>query len=226
MQTTTHSTKIHTSVLQFPEIKCHPSDAHKIRGYFGNLFKNHSSILHNHFEDGKSMYRYPLVQYKIVRNVPTLVGLAEGAKLMTELFLDIKELNINNEIIPILHKNFESNEVEVGVSTRLTNYRFVNLWMALNQKNHKQYNDASMGDRQEMLRKILVGNILSFFKGFDHRVTEQIMVHVSVKENFTHFKNQKMLAFQGEFVSNVLLPDFIGLGKSVARGFGTVKRLK
>jgi len=219
------ATKIHTSTLQFPEIECHPSDAHKMRGYFGNLFKEHSSILHNHFEDGSSMHRYPLVQYKVVRRVPTLVGLGEGSKLLIDLFLDIKELNLGGEVIPILHKNFESNESEIGVSTRLINYRFETLWMALNQKNHREFIALGNDAQQEKLRRILVGNILSFYKAFNHRVAEQVMVHVSVKENSTRFKNQKMIAFQGEFVSNVLLPDFVGLGKSVARGFGTVLKL-
>ena len=41
----------------------------------------------------------------------------------------------------------------------------------------------------------------------------------------TQFKNQPMLGFQGEFVANVLLPDGVGLGKSVARGFGAVQRV-
>ena len=225
MQIITNPTKIHTSVLQFPEIKCHPSDAHKIRGYFGNLFKEHSSILHNHFEDGTSMHRYPLVQYKVVRSVATLVGLGEGAKLLVDLFLDIKELNLAGEVVPILHKNFESNELEIGVSTRLSNYRFETLWMALNQKNHREFIGLTRDEQQEKLRRILIGNILSFCKAFNHRVVDHIMVHLSVKENSTRFKNQKMIAFQGEFVSNVLLPDFVGLGKSVARGFGTVRKL-
>jgi len=34
-----------------------------------------------------------------------------------------------------------------------------------------------------------------------------------------------MLTFGGGFVCNVQLPDYIGLGKSVARGFGTITRL-
>jgi len=31
-----------------------------------------------------------------------------------------------------------------------------------------------------------------------------------------------MLAFEADFVTNTMLPNAIGLGKSVARGFGTI----
>ena len=34
-----------------------------------------------------------------------------------------------------------------------------------------------------------------------------------------------MIAFSGRFTANVLLPDFIGLGKSVSRGFGAIQKI-
>lgn len=40
------------------------------------------------------------------------------------------------------------------------------------------------------------------------------------------FKNEKMLGVYGQFTSNALVPDYIGLGKSVSRGFGTIIKNK
>jgi len=34
-----------------------------------------------------------------------------------------------------------------------------------------------------------------------------------------------MIAFQADFVSNAVLPSFVGIGKSVARGFGTLEAI-
>jgi hypothetical protein len=34
-----------------------------------------------------------------------------------------------------------------------------------------------------------------------------------------------MKGFKGTFAVNFELPDYIGLGKSVSRGFGTIKRV-
>ena len=50
--------------IKFPDIQLQTRDAHKLRGYFGNLFQEHSPLLHNHYDSGQLRYRYPLIQYK------------------------------------------------------------------------------------------------------------------------------------------------------------------
>jgi hypothetical protein len=77
---------IHQTIIRFPEIQLATRDAHKLRGYFGNMFQEYSPLLHNHLESGESAYRYPLVQYKVINRIPTLVGLNEGADLLINLF--------------------------------------------------------------------------------------------------------------------------------------------
>src|SRR4051812_35346852 len=89
---------IHQTIIRFPEIQLATRDAHKLRGYFGDLFREHSPLLHNHLETGEAAYRYPLVQYKVLDSVPTLVGLQEGADLLIQLFLKIKELQVGERI--------------------------------------------------------------------------------------------------------------------------------
>lgn len=66
--------QINQAIIKFPEINLQTRNAHKLRGYFGNVFKEHSPLLHNHFEDGKNRYAYPLIQYKVIKNIPVLVG--------------------------------------------------------------------------------------------------------------------------------------------------------
>lgn len=67
------------TVIRFPEIELRTRDAHKLRGYFGNLFREKSALLHNHMEGGEFKYGYPKVQYKVIDSTPTLVGIADGA---------------------------------------------------------------------------------------------------------------------------------------------------
>lgn len=212
------------SIIRFPEIRLHTRDAHKLRGYFGNLFREHSELLHNHMGNGKLRYAYPQVQYKVLNGVPTLVGIKEGARLLPELFLDIKELNINGRLFPVRQKNIEAHQVEAGLSSQMHYYRFVTHWMAINQSNHRKYLQSNADARQQLLTRILTGNLLSFFKGIDVFVEDRIDVQLQASEKRTRFKNNTMLAFEGTFRANVLLPDYIGLGKQVARGFGTVQR--
>lgn len=215
--------------IKFPEIKLQTRDAHKLRGYFGNLFKQHSPILHNHYEDGRFRYKYPTVQYKVIMNVPTLIGINEGAELLPSLFLNIKKLDIDGEKFDVNTKNIELKIEEVGYSQSLHEYEFATLWMALNQTNYAKYNTlSSNAEKQDMLNAILVGHILSFFRntGVELNPNERLMAKVNVVEKSTNFKENKMIAFSGSFVVNALLPDEIGLGKAVSRGFGTVVKGK
>ncbi len=214
---------VHQTIIRFPEIQLATRDAHKLRGYFGTLFQEHSPLLHNHLESGEAAYRYPLVQYKVLDAVPTLVGLNEGADLLIGLFLDMKELEIGHETYPVFQKNIESRRVSIGLSDDLHSYRFQTLWMALNQQNYTTWLAEDDVQKAKHLKAILVGNLLSFFKGMLYRAEGTIMANLKItNQRETQFKNNAMLAFEGKFVTNTLLPDTIGLGKSVARGFGTI----
>lgn len=62
------------TIIKFPEIELKTRDAHKLRGYFGKVFREHSPMLHNHFGNGCRRYAYPLVQYKLVGHIPVLAS--------------------------------------------------------------------------------------------------------------------------------------------------------
>lgn len=213
------------TIIRFPEIRLHTRDAHKLRGYFGRLFQDRSELLHNHMGGGEFRYEYPQVQYKVIDTTPLLVGISEGAKLLGELFLKIKELDIGGRKYPVHQKNIEGRQPKIGITEKSYTYSFETLWMGVNQKNHNSYIIADELGKQHMLERILIGNCLSFFKSMDHYVEEQIQVKGTFKEKSTRFKNRKMLAFEGMFTTNLRLPNYIGLGKAVSRGFGTIKRV-
>ncbi|MCF8307887.1 MAG: hypothetical protein K9I68_02645 [Bacteroidales bacterium] len=218
--------KIKTATLHFPEINLAVRDAHKIRGFFGDFFKEHSPLLHNHMESGELKYTYPLVQYKVVNQTPMLVGINEGGELLTRLFTSIDHLDIDGETIPVTNKRIKNEMTRVGVAEQLYEYNFATLWMALNQDNYATYMKKDEKARKKMLERILTGNILSFYKSIDYHEKEKILVNTKLQQKTTQFKNKKMVAFTGGFTTNVILTDYIGLGKSVSRGFGTIQRVQ
>lgn len=214
---------IRQTIIRFPEIQLPVRSAHKLRGYFGSLFKEHAPLLNNHLESGDTFYRYPLVQYKVLDTVPTLVGLNEGAELLISLFLNIRELKIDNRVYPLYQKNIESRAIPIGLSGDLHTYRFQTLWMALNQQNYTAYLAESEQQQLKHLKAILIGNMLSFFKAMNYQAEETLMANLQItSQRETKFKNNTMLAFTANFVTNALLPDAVGLGKQTARGFGTI----
>lgn len=216
-------TNIAKTIIRFPELNLLTRDSHKMRGYFGNLFKDESPLLHNHYDDGRNIYQYPLVQYKIIKGIPVLVGLNDGASLLEELFFRITSLNIDGRIYKIDSKNIEKQHENLFVSTNRYKYTFLTLWMGLNEKNYYEYVHAvEKEEKKDILKKVLTGNILSFYKGLGYRTEERIVTTPVLEITETNFKGQVMKAFKGGFYTNAIIPSYIGLGKSVSRGFGTV----
>jgi hypothetical protein len=218
--------QITQTIIQFPDIELQTRDAHKLRGYFGNLFLEHSPLLHNHYADGTSRYAYPLVQYKVIDKMPVLLGFQEGAELLISLFLKIREICIEGQYFPVLAKNITQKQCELLVNRQLYNYSFKTLWMALNQENFKKYESLAESELTDFLNRQLQNNILSFYKGVSFRTDERIMAISKLEEKQTLFKNQPMIAFSGQFTSNAYLPEWTGIGKAVSRGFGTVSQIK
>jgi hypothetical protein len=118
--------------------------------------------------------------------------------------------------------HFDDHEID----TQNHNYQFATPWIALNQVNYFKFKNLEAEKRRLFLERLLVGNTLSALKGLgihvDHRVTATI----------SHYKSRKVTvhqnyfqAFHARFSLNVGLPDSIGLGKSVSKGFGTVRRI-
>src|SRR6185312_5347569 len=171
--------QIQQTTIRFPEIRLETRDGHKLRGYFGRLFQEHSSLLHNHLESGELLYRYPLVQYKVIENIPTLIGLNEGAMLLANLFMKIRSLNLDGRTYPILEKNIQSSILSIGLSDDLYSYRFETLWMALNQKNFAAFVQEDEDQQLKHLKAVLTGNILSFFKAMDYRAEGRVMVKLN-----------------------------------------------
>ena len=77
-----------------------------------------------------------------------------------------------------------------------------------------------------MLERIIVGNIISMSKGLGYTVPGKIESEIhQLREATTKLKGVPMLGFLGTFSVNFNIPDYLGIGKSVSRGFGTVKRI-
>lgn len=123
-------------------------------------------------------------------------------------------------------KKIEKQKIEVGTCEDYVEYKFLTPWIALNQKNIKIYESSNFIKREEILKKILIGNVLSMSKGMDYKVRKELSVWLDIKECQVNFKGISMKGFTGRFRINFKIPDYLGIGKMVSRGFGTVKLFK
>ncbi|RKY84167.1 hypothetical protein DRQ09_09015 [candidate division KSB1 bacterium] len=203
-----------------------PRTAEKIRGYFGNLYTK-DILFHHHLGDGKLYYRYPFIQYKIIDGEPLIIGIKDGVDSLKKSFLEVDRLVIDKKEFEIFEKSIILEEIEFGVSKKIFKYKFITPWYALNQNNYKKYLELdSIESKRELLKSILTGNILVISKSIGITITERIEVKkLYFKEFKFNLDDNRILGFVGNFSVNFQLPDYIGLGKSVSRGFGTIKRI-
>lgn len=215
--------KIDYAILKLDNISLKTRQGVKLRGFFANYCKN-EELMHNHKGD-KLIFRYPKVQYKVIENSPIICGIQEAANILPKVGFELNKINIDGEDIEVIQKHIIKKSIEFRAVDDYIKYKFVTPWIALNQKNISQYNHANEIEREELLKRVLAGNILSMAKGLDYTVNKKISVWLDVKSMRTNFKNIEMLAFVGLFKVNFEIPDYFGLGKSVSRGFGTVLRI-
>ena len=194
-----------------------------LRGFIAKKFYA-NALLHNHTDEEGFFYSYPRVQYKIINRIPIILGINEGSEAVRKM-LDIEQLNLRDKEYEIINTGLSEEVVCFGVTDKILSYKFLTPWLALNERNYERYKDSSQREQIQLLKKILIGNILSMAKGLEYVVTEEIKVkNLKLKMENIKVKNIKMIGFIGDFEVNFNLPDYIGLGKMVSRGFGTIKK--
>ena len=218
--------RVKTLVFDFT---CHESVSgmpDKLRGYFANRFGEYA-LIHQHLNDKELLYKAPLIQYKIFNGKPFVLGINEGADVLQQIHDEINHLRIGYTEYQIKDKKIVLKTDYFGVTNRNSSYYFLTPWLALNEENYERYKALkSWKEKKELLTKILIGNIISMSKSLGYTVPEPIKASIGyLKEVQTSLKGTPMLGFLGTFSVNFEIPDYWGIGKSVSRGFGTVKRI-
>lgn len=186
-------------------------------------------LFHNHLGKDSFVYRYPLIQYKTISKHPAIICIDQGVDEIHHYFEQKNwDIKIGEQTIIMKIHSLNMNQFTMQVWDKKWHYNIRN-WVALNQENYKKYNEMeSMAEQLLFLESILKANILSFAKGIEWEVDKAIQVNITeiVRSGMVKLKGNKVSAFSLNFTSNVFLPNYIGLGKSVSTGFGVVTSLK
>lgn len=188
-----------------------------------------NALMHNHVGDG-FRYSYPLVQYKLIENNAAIVAINDGIEQIKNIF-DVDDLivNIGNKRVLLKVDDVKVGNFDIACQDKFYAYKILN-WLPLNDENYKTYNSIdTLIERCIFLERILIGNILSMLKGLGVFVESEVkcaiqdILDIRIEEA-NH--NVKLLAFDIRFKTNVLLPEFIGLGKQTSLGYGTLYSVK
>lgn len=185
-------------------------------------------LFHNH--NGETfVYQYPLIQYKRIGGRPGIFCLDEGVDEIHKLFSHRNwSINLLGEKVELKVDRLDMKTTTINVWEKSFEYSLWN-WQALNEDNWKRYLELdSMVEKVAMLEKILTANILSFAKGIDWHIEQPVKVVIKdVKlERDSRMKDIMVRTFEVDFRTNVYLPDFMGLGKGVSKGFGILRKIR
>lgn len=201
-------------------------EASAIRGYLGRIFSE-EPLLHHHSGDKGLLYTYPKVQFKIIEGKVHIVGIEEGVSVINNINSKIGHLVLETNKIEFYAPELTVTAKEFGSIGKEHRYIFVTPWLALNEENYSRYKKRNNIEKRKQLESIIVGNILSISKGLEYVVTDELKASIiDIKEVRAKLKGTPMLGFLGSFSVNFEIPDYWGIGKSVSRGFGTIKRQK
>jgi len=198
------------------------------RGAIVNALKDKDILFHNHLTNGNGYrYSYPLIQYKRINKQAAILCLANGTEAIGKFFLDSNlTLTLNGETELFEVDNIRPHRQLIQIWDSKFQYR-IRRWLPFNKHNYEQYNKLEgIVEQTAFLEKILTNNILSFAKGLDIYFEKQVectITHLTDMRT-SRYKGTLMSVFDAEFITNVSIPDFAGLGKGVSIGYGVTTR--
>jgi len=197
--------------------------APELHALFGRTFEDQVRA-HTYGDDDRPLFEYPRIQLKVMESTAIVLGIAEGAELLQRLQRETDESQLGRESFRVLRSEIETVDEEISATSEPIEYRFVTPWLGLNQKNFRAYvGSRSQKFRREEVSRILVGNCLGLAESLDIRLNQRIEADgrklTSIK---TTMHGQGVIGFIGKFQVNLILPEYLGLGRSAARGFGAI----
>lgn len=185
-------------------------------------------LFHNHQEEGGLRYSYPLIQYKRINQKAAIVCLEEGADVIGQFFSACNfDVSLGERQVTLEVESVKAEQHLVQIWDGEFAYH-IRRWLPLNHDNYEAYcQEESLAERCAMLERLLTANILSFAKGIGIHFDEQVVAKITQLDEprTQYYKGVRLLSFDAEFKTNVSLPDYIGLGKGVSLGMGTVTNM-
>ena len=219
------SPDISTTIVKLNTDKPVRKTPYQVKGVF---IKKHPDELVTPMLDGtyRKKFSYPRVQVKILDEQIYIIGINEGVQPVLSIPDKIKELNFGNITFTINDfeiKNLEQQFIPLG---SIVKYRFLTPWAALNHVTWNKYRSTPYKKKASFLNKLLGNNLIFLAK--EMGISMEKGVYVKVKIPNLHPKSiddNKWKALEGEFKTNILLPNYIGLGNGITRGYGAIKGL-
>lgn len=169
-------------------------------------------------------FSYPRVQVKILNEQICIIGIKEGVDSVLSLPETIKELDFGNITFSINDFEVETQTQQFIPSGSVIKYSFLTPWAALNQITGDKYRSLPNKKKISYLNKLLGFNLNFLAKEMGVCVDNGIYTKVKIPNLYPKaIDDNKWKSFKGEFKTNIVLPNYIGIGNGITRGYGTIK---
>lgn len=195
---------------------------YQVKGVFMRQYPNEDIIpmLDGTYRD---RYLYPRVQVKVLNEQIYLIGINEGVDSVISLNERLKSLDFGNITFDVEHTDLDSVSNQFTPSDNLVHYKFITPWVALNHMTGGKYKFLTNQEKPSYLNKLLGQNIIFLAKEVGVDLTDDILTKVKVSSLFPKpVDDNKWGAFMGAFKTNFILPNYIGIGNGITRGYGTI----
>ena len=216
---------IKTTVLRLSTDKPVRKTPYQVKGVF---IKKHASELITPMLDGtyRKKFSYPRVQVKILNEQIYIIGIKEGVEPVLSIPDKIKELDFGNITFEINDFEEETLKQQFISSGSIVKYSFLTPWAALNHVTGNKYRSTSFKKKVSYLNRLLGNNLIFLSKEMGVPMEKGIYTKVEIPNlHPKSIDDNKWKSFKGEFKTNIILPNYIGLGNGITRGYGTISGL-
>lgn len=198
----------------------------RLRRIINTYIGGENDLFHNHVSREKYHYRYPVVQYKSVEGKAALLGLGEdGCAAIAQLLQNERFLTIFRQGGMNAHLLAEQSTETLDLLDRPAYEYRIEDYIALNDRNLADWRqNPGLVFRAQLLERCLVGHCLKFASAISWQLPPRSLELNLLDYRATNVRSfdTNFLAFRIDFLSNIRLPEWIGLGKAVSHGFGSV----
>jgi hypothetical protein len=193
------------------------------RGAFIEMAGFEHDLLHNHNGNEGYHHRYPLIQYRIKDGKAAIFATQDGVEaLQRALASSDWQLRWKDKPHMLQVEDLRMQKDEVQLLNQPRHYQTYRAQL-LNTENFQKWQAAEgMIERAALLEK-QVGNyvmVALWALGWEEKGNVVVKLQQIRHQQPVRCMGKEVLAFDLTFSANVVLPELIGLGRSVSHGYG------
>lgn len=208
----------------------HPAELECFRGALVEKVGLEHERYHNHNNSGNSAsrfhYRYPLVQYQLMKGRPRLLFLEDAIEDARHFFTQPDwDLHMNGRDYHTKIAELKATQHQVGVTPGHFHHYRLRRWQALNTENYQRYQSMeTFLEKVGFLERVLSGQLLSFFTGIEYQLPERFRLDITDwgRAYTAPYKGVEVSLFDISFRAELALPSGVGMGKGSSLGYGRV----